>query len=59
MSSGLLGLLLQLGNLLLDVLLYCILLAFFLVCLVIAMELALIASRPFRPRAKASPHLCK
>ena len=59
MSSGLLSLLLQLGNFVLDALWRCMLLAFYLVCLVIAMELVLIASRPFRPRAKAIPHTCQ
>lgn len=57
MSSGPLSLLLQLGNLLLDALWRCMLLAFFLICLVIAMEAILIASKPFRPR-EAVPHDC-
>ena len=59
MSSGLLSLLLQLGSFLLDALWHCMLLAFYLVCLVIAMELALIASRPFRPRTNDVPHTCQ
>ena len=57
MSSGLLGLLLQLGNILLDAIWRCILLAVFLICLVVAMEALLIASKPFRPREPV-PHDC-
>ena len=59
MSPGLPSLLLQLGRFLLDALWHYMLLVFFLVCLVIAMEAALIASKPFRPRTKPIPRDCK